>query len=146
MADHPPLALFQRSLQTYGLLSNEDIEALHQLPVRIRALEPSTYLTREGDPPEMCGVLMSGYAFRQKHTGDGLRQIVAIHIPGDAVDLQHLFLEVADHSVQMLTRGEVAFIARKELRDLYRARRNIAHAMMTSILVESSIFREWVLN
>src|SRR4051812_38995244 len=145
-SDHVPLALFQRSLEAYGFLSNEDISALHELPVRVRTLEPSTYLTREGDPPDLCGVLMSGFAFRQKHTGDGLRQIVALHIPGDAVDLQHLFLDVADHSVQMLTRGEVAFIPRKELRELYRTRRNIAHAMVAQILIEASVFREWVLN
>ena len=141
-----PLRLLVRNLELQAELSPEDREAILALPVRLRTLEPSTYLTREGDTPDQCGVLGSGFAYRQKHTGDGQRQILALHIPGDPVDFQHLYLDVADHSVQMLTRGEVAFVARKDLRDLARARPAVGNAIMMAVLVESSIFREWVLN
>jgi CRP-like cAMP-binding protein len=141
-----PLELLVRNLEIHAELSAEDREAILALPYRLRTLEASTYLTREGDVPDQCGVLGSGYAYRQKHTGDGQRQILALHIPGDPVDFQHLYLDIADHSVQMLTRGEVAFVARKDLRDLARARPAVGNAIVLNILVESSIFREWVLN
>jgi CRP-like cAMP-binding protein len=127
-------------------LSADDREAILALPYTLRTLEPSTYTIREADPPEQCAVLVSGFAFRQKLTGEGSRQIVALQIPGDALDLQNLFLDVADHSLQMLTRGEVAFIARGDLQKLARARPAIGAAILTKILVEASIFREWVLN
>jgi CRP-like cAMP-binding protein len=127
-------------------LAEADRQAILALPHRTRLVEASTYLTREGDLPTVCGVLGSGFAYRQKLTGDGVRQIVALHIPGDALDLQHLFLDVADHSVQMLTRGEVAFVARKDLQDIVDRRPAVRHAVMNSVLVEASIFREWVLN
>jgi CRP-like cAMP-binding protein len=109
-------------------------------------LESSAYLTREGDRPELCGILASGYAYRQKETGDGQRQIVSLHIPGEALDLQHLYLSEADHSVQMLTRGEVGFVARSDLHALVSEHPEIARAITVAILVEASIFREWVLN
>jgi CRP-like cAMP-binding protein len=141
-----PLQMLVRRLELIVELPEEDRQAVLALPHRTRTVEASTYLTREGDLPTVCGVLGSGFAYRQKLTGDGVRQIVALHIPGDALDLQHLFLDVADHSVQMLTRGEVAFVPRKELQELVDARPLIRHAVMTSILVEASIFREWVLN
>jgi CRP-like cAMP-binding protein len=124
----------------------EDRRAVLALPHVMRTLEAGSYTVREADPPEQCAVLVTGFAFRQKLTGDGSRQIVALQLPGDALDLQSLFLDVADHSVQMLTRGEVAFVPRSDLQELARVRPAIAHAILVKILVEASIFREWVLN
>jgi CRP-like cAMP-binding protein len=144
-ADHP-LHLLLRRLEQSSVLSEEDRQAVLALPYTLRTLEPSTYLVREGDPPIHCGVLASGFAYRQKLTGDGLRQIIALHIPGDAVDFQNLFLDVADHSVQMLTRGEVASVARRDFQALARSNAGIGHAILVNILIDASVFREWVLN
>jgi CRP-like cAMP-binding protein len=141
-----PLEFMLRNLELRSELSAEDRRAILALPYTLRTLEPSTYLIREADPPTSCGVLVSGFAYRQKLTGEGSRQIVALLIPGDAVDYQNLFLDVADHSVQMLTRGEVAFVNRSDLQDLARSRSSIGHAVFVKTLVEASIFREWVLN
>lgn len=69
-----------------------------------------------------------------------------MHIPGDALDLQNLFLDVSDHSLQTLTRADVAFISMRELQVLARERPAVGHAILVKILVETSIFREWVLN
>ncbi|MEG8024691.1 cyclic nucleotide-binding domain-containing protein [Sphingomonas aurantiaca] len=87
------------------------------LPYTLRVYEPSSYLVREGDAPEQCAVLLSGFAYRQKQTGSGMRQIVSLHIPGEPLDFQHLFLDVADHNVQTLTRAEIATISRVALRE-----------------------------
>lgn len=141
-----PLQLFVQKLRQHAEVSDSDGEAILALPSSIRTLESATYLLREGDLPEHCPILGAGFAYRQKLTGDGLRQIVSLHIPGDALDLQHLFLPVADHSVQMLTRGEAAFVRRRDVEELIRARPGIARAILTSLLVEASISREWVLN
>lgn len=141
-----PLDLMVRKLAQHSLLDEHDREGILSLPHTVRILEPSSYTVREGDPPQGCAVLLSGYAFRQKVTSDGARQIVAIHIPGEALDLQHLFLDVADHSVQTLSRAEVAFIPRAALQELMRVRPAVRHAILVSILVDASIFREWVLN
>jgi CRP-like cAMP-binding protein len=141
-----PLLLLVRKLEQNSRLSDADREAVLGLPYTLKTLESSTYIVREGDPPSYCGVIVTGFAYRQKITGDGLRQIIAIHIPGEAVDFQNLFLDVADHSVQMLTRGEVAMVARRDFQELARARPSIGHAILVNILIDSSIFREWVLN
>jgi CRP-like cAMP-binding protein len=141
-----PLVQFVRSLEHHVALSPEARTAILAMPVRLRMLESSAYLTREGDRPDLCGILASGYAYRQKETGDGQRQIVSLHIPGEALDLQHLYLSEADHSVQMLTRGEVGFVARSDLQVLASQYPEIARAITVAILLEASIFREWVLN
>lgn len=141
-----PLELLARNLEIRSQLSAEARRAVLHLPHVVRTLESGTYTMREAEPPQDCAVLVTGFAYRQKLTGDGARQIVSLHIPGDALDLQHLFLDVTDHSVQMLTRGKVAFISRSHLQDLARSYSEIGHAILVKILVEGSIFREWVLN
>jgi CRP-like cAMP-binding protein len=141
-----PLTLLLRNLELRADLGDADREAILALPFALKTLEAQTYTVREGDPPQQCGVLVSGFAYRQKLTGDGQRQILSVHIPGDALDFQHLFLNVADHSVQMLTRGKVALVARSAFQNLMTERPAIAHAVVVKILAEASIFREWVLN
>jgi CRP-like cAMP-binding protein len=141
-----PLDLLVRNLELRSPLPPEDRAAVLNLPHTVRTLEPATYTIREADAPEHCCILVSGFAYRQKLTGDGSRQIVALHIPGDALDFQNLFLDVSDHSLQMLTRAEVAFVTMRDLQDLARDRPAVGHAILVKILVEASIFREWVLN
>ncbi len=145
-ASRHPLELMVRNLELRSPLSPEDRKAILGMSYTLRTLEPSTYTVREADAPTTCGVLVSGFAYRQKLTGEGARQIIALHIPGDALDFQNLFLDVSDHSVQMLTRAEVAFVDRAEIQKLARSSAGIGHAILVKILVEASIFREWVLN
>jgi len=143
--DHP-LDLLLRKIQQHAELGTEDREAILALPYALRTVDPHTYTIREGDPPNACAVLVSGFAYRQKTTAEGARQILSLHIPGEALDFQHLFLEVADHNVQTLTRAELAFIPRADLQALARSREAVGHAILVTSLVEASIYREWVVN
>ena len=141
-----PLEPLLRALEVHTALAEDDRQAVLNLPLTTRHLESSSYILREGDLPDQCAILVTGFAYRQKLTGDGARQIIALHIPGEPLDFQHLFLDVADHSIQMLTRGQVAFVPRKAIQELVHTRPGIANAVVTNILVDSSISREWVLN
>jgi CRP-like cAMP-binding protein len=116
------------------------------LPIRIRELDAGSYLVREGDVPTHCAVLLNGFAFRQKVTGEGARQIISFHIPTEFVDLRNGLLGVADHNVQSLDGSEAATIPRGALMDLSNERPAIRLAMWTDTLVDASIFREWVVN
>jgi len=141
-----PLALLVRKLATHVELSKDDRAAILALPHTVREFDPSKYMVREGESPGPCAVLISGYAVRHKISAEGDRQIVSIHVPGEPLDFQHLFLDEADHNVQTLTRSEVALVPREAIRKLAEARPAVMHALLVSILVEASIFREWVLN
>lgn len=143
--DHP-LGNLLRQLELYSKLPDADRQLILNLPHRIRRLDAGSYLVREGDKPTQCSVLVNGYAFRQKVTGDGSRQILAVCIPGDAVDLQNMFLDVSDHSVQLLTQTKVADVPRETLQDLVLTRPAIGTAIIQLTLVEASILREWVVN
>lgn len=145
--DHyEPLDRMVQKLNTHSAISVDDSAALLSLPYTHHHYDPGSYLVREGDAPDQCGVLLTGYAYRHKLNHDGARQIVSIHIPGELLDLQHLFLDVADHNVQTLTACTVANVPRSAFRALARERPLIAHAIFINVLVEASAFREWLLN
>lgn len=140
------LSLLARRLAAHGPLSNEDHAAIFALPCDVRTLDAARYIVREGEPPSICAVLISGFAYRQKLTSDGVRQIVSLLIPGEPLDFQSLFLSVADHSIQALTEAEIGFIPRPQMHALLVARPAVARAVLINSLVEASIGREWLLN
>jgi CRP-like cAMP-binding protein len=90
--------------------------------------------------------MLSGFSIRHKIVGGGFRQIVAIHMKGEMVDLQNSLLGHADHSVQMLTDGQVAMIPREEIVQLAYDRPAVGKAMWIDTLVDGSIHREWIAN
>jgi CRP-like cAMP-binding protein len=135
-----------KRLETRGPLSFEDRAALLGLPLQYRTLAPASYLVREGEPPETCAILLTGFAYRHKVTGDGERQIMSVHMPGEFLDLQNSLLEVADHNVQVLTRCEVALVPVTSLRRLALEHPAVGRAMWIETLIDAAIFREWIVN
>jgi CRP-like cAMP-binding protein len=112
----------------------------------VKTLENNHYVVREGDRAEYSCVLLSGFAVRHKVVAGGFRQIVAIHMKGEMVDLQNSLLGTADHSVQMLTAGKVAMIPREHILRIAFERPAIGKAMWIDTLVDASVFREWIAN
>lgn len=127
-------------------LDADDRAALLALPHKLRVLEPHDYIVRQGDRAEFSCVLLSGYCVRQKIVGNGYRQIVAIQMKGEIVDLQNSLLGTADHSVQMLTAGKIATIPREDIVRIAFERPAVGKAMWLDTLVDGSIHREWVAN
>ena len=147
MTIEPILTNMVRKLQMRVELDASDCAAILRLPAYARQYEPPAYILREGERAKrFCSFVLSGLAFRQKLTATGGRQIVSIHMAGDFLDLQHLFLDRTDHSVQALNRLTVAEIDRDALQDLTLSHPNVGRAMWIAALVDASIFREWIVN
>jgi len=147
MAPDQPMMLLVRKLQTRVPLDRSDVQAVLELPFTIHSYEAPAYLVREGTTAlQQCSFIRTGFAIRQKLTVDGNRQIVGLCLPGDFVDLQHLFLNRADHNVQALTRLDAIDVDRAALQQLAQSRSNVGKALWIDSLIEASVHREWVLN
>src|SRR5215216_5648055 len=107
-----------RKLQLWMNLTAQDQEAVLSLPHVVRKLAAQQYIVRDGEKPRHSCLLLGGFAFRHKITGEGGRQIMSIHMKGDVVDLQNSLLRRSDHNVQALTNIEVALIPIEAIRDL----------------------------
>jgi len=135
-----------RKLAYRARLSAEDRAAIMALPFSAKMMERGQFIVRERELATHSCLMLSGYSIRSKVLASGNRQIDSIHMKGEMVDLQNSRLEVADHSVQMLTAGKVAMIPRGEIIRLTLERPTVTQAMWIDTLVDASIFREWVAN
>lgn len=143
---HSPLLPLRDRLCSFGRLPSDKAAVVLMLPVRIKPVSAGSYLIREGDVPLECCLLIDGYAMRSKMAANGNRQIVSFHLPGDLLDIQHLFLERADHDVQASTDATVGWLQMSDLRELIASDPEISSALWRTALIEASIYREWLLN
>jgi CRP-like cAMP-binding protein len=141
-----PTEMMIRRLRVNSVVSDEDAAALRQLPSIIKEVAEETSLVREGDHPTKCIVVMSGFAFRSKLADSGKRQILSFHPAGDMPDLQGLLLDRMDHDLTTLSQAKVAFIDHRHINRLIEERPNLARALWRETLVDSAIFREWIVN
>lgn len=140
-------ALLIRKLNLRCELGSAACAAIEATPFVLAENEAGDYVVRDGHAPtSYCSLLIEGLAIRHKITGGGNRQILAIETPGDFLDLQHLFLDTADHSVEALTPLRVAQVDRAALRSLALDHRSIGEALWTEALIEASVTREWLAN
>lgn len=135
-----------RKLASRSPLSVAEQGVLLGLPHHAMQLQRGRYLAREGERSETCAVLLSGFAFRNKTTSDGARQILSVLLRGDLLDLQNCLLSVADHSVQALTSIHVAYVPHQALLTAASSYPAIGRALWQDSLIDASILREWTLN
>ncbi|MDB5663008.1 MAG: Crp/Fnr family transcriptional regulator [Sphingomonas bacterium] len=133
-------------LQRLANLSASDVEAILALPHRVRTVRNGEHLVRQGDRADRCSLLLSGWASRQRMTRHGSRQILAIHVTGDFVDLQNALLGTAHDDVQALSEAEVAMVPREAIVDLAFAHPAVGKLLWTDTLIDASIAREWTVN
>ena len=148
MSTHPSpvLQAMLEKLATRAPLDESDRQALLSMPFKTRTVNPHQYIVREGDRPNSAVLVLSGLFYRQKVTVEGARQILSVHIPGDFVDMENCLLTVADHSVQALTSCEIASFERQHVIELIDNHARIARALWIDTLIDSAIFREWIVN
>lgn len=141
-----PLQLLVLKLNSRMQLAYSDQAALLDLNYRLRSFHADEYILREDERPGPCLLLIDGLAMRTKISSDGSRQITSIHLPGDMLDLQHLYLDYADHSIQALSSCRVAEVERAAVQHLMETLPSLMQALTIEIASEASIQREWTLN
>lgn len=140
------LAPLVRKLQNWSHLDDAEQRAVLDLPHKQSSVERGSYLLREGDQPRTSCVILSGFSYRQKCVPDGGMQILSVHMKGDLIDLETCLLGTADHSVQALTQMTVAQISSEAMMRLIADYPKVGMALWLDTLVDSSIFREWIVN
>jgi CRP-like cAMP-binding protein len=137
---------FVRRLRASADLSAEDEHAIRRLPITLRRPRSGEQFISTGDRPSACCLIVDGFVIRSKVVGDGNRQVLSFHQPGDIPDLQSLFLHVLDHDLSTIGETVLGFIPHSPLRKLIKDRPSIAEILWRDTLIEAAIFREWICN
>jgi CRP-like cAMP-binding protein len=142
----PILAPMADTLGRWLPLDGDPHAAILALPHVVRTLRAGEFMVREDDRPRHSCLLLSGFAIRHKVAGNGARQIIALHMAGDLIDLYQSMPPRADHNVQALGAVKMALIPIDALRTLAARTPAIDQAMRLECLLEAAILREWMLN
>jgi hypothetical protein len=84
----PTLEPLVRKLACWATFDAADEQALLSLPHRTKTVQKLGYIAREREKTTQSCLMISGFAIRHKIVAGGARQIVAVHMRGDMVDLQ----------------------------------------------------------
>lgn len=103
-------------------------------------------IVREGDVTERCCLIETGFASRYKTLPNGGRQINSFHFPGDLIDLQSALLTVADHGIRTHAPTTIVTFDCQDILKLAQEHAEWGRAFWFDTMIDSSIFREWMLN
>jgi CRP-like cAMP-binding protein len=140
----PYVAALIAKLERRDSLSDEERAALEAAATSARRIAAGQDLVREGDRPKASTLMLSGYSARYNVLPDGQRQITALHIKGDFVDLHSFLLHQMDHGVIALTDCTVTLIAHEVLKEITERFPHLTRMLWLSTLVDSAIHRRWL--
>ena len=123
-----------------------EIAALEASAARTGSFAARQIMVREQVPLTQCTLLLEGFVERYRDTPEGRRQILAIHIPGDFVDLHSYPLKRLEHSVAALTDVKVAFFPHPAIRELTEQSATLTELLWRSTLIDAAINREWIVS
>ncbi len=130
------------NLESRAELSASERGALNEMIRTTRLFPAKTDIVSEGDTPKFSCLMLSGLSARYNMVGDGKRQISAVHIPGDFVDLHSLLINQMDHSVGALIDCEVALVPHEVLRESTVTHPRLMRLLWLLTIVDGAIFRQ----
>jgi CRP-like cAMP-binding protein len=131
-------------LERRDRLSEEERQALRDACTPPRRLTAGQDLIREGARTKESTLVLEGYCVRYNDLRDGARQITAIHIAGDFVDLHSFLLHKMDHGVAALTDCLITTIPHDSLRQITERYPHLTRLLWLSTLIDAAIHRRWL--
>jgi CRP-like cAMP-binding protein len=135
-----------RHLECFGTLPAEDRAAVVALDGETRSVGRMRDVYRIGDHPEHVVLVLKGFLFRYSLGADGGQQVHSFYLPGEAPDLETLYLDYMDNGLAAAADSEVAMIPHAAV---YRVIDDFPEArklLWRQTLVQAAVFREWLVR
>lgn len=125
-------------------LEPEERSALERAIVQVKSVPPRTTLVRTGDRLSQSTLLLDGLLCRSKDDRNGVRQMVALHVPGEFVDLHGYPLKVLEHDVASLTAVTVAIVPHAALDRIVEEMPTLTRKLWYATLLDAAMHRAWL--
>lgn len=142
----PGLEPLFRRLGLRDQVSDEERAALVSIIEEVKSYPAQTDLVREGDRPTRSTLILSGMCCRYSIIDGGKRQITALHVPGDFIDLPSFLLKDMDHSVGTLSPCVVAYAPHAALEQVTRTFPHLTRLLWLLTLIDGAIYRQWLVT
>jgi CRP-like cAMP-binding protein len=138
----PAIKLLYRFLSQRDVISDGEQEILFSLPQRTVQFPKGSEIIAEDSRPTSSCLIESGWTARAVHRPSGARQLTALHIPGDFVDLHGLLLKRMDHSVVALSECTAVFVPHENLRAISEKAPHLTRMLWMSTTIDAAIQRK----
>ena len=133
-------------LRARDSLSPVEETALREGIAEVRDYPADKTFVREGELLNFSTLLIEGLVCRYKDLSGGERQIAAIHVPGDFVDLHSFSLKRLDHSIMTLSPCKVGIVPHDRLTRITETLPHLTRLLWFSTNVDAALHREWELS
>lgn len=145
MTSHP-LQPFVDRLLLRTPLSVEEQDAVLSLPTHPVRIKGHYDLVALGEQTDSSYFIVSGVVGRFSQLENGVRQIVALHIPGDMADLCSVALPKTSWAFHALVGTRVLRIPHVDLINIADRYQNIAIAFWRDCVVDMAVMSEWIVS
>lgn len=144
--DPNPLQPFVDKLISRSSLGRAEQLAILALPGSPAQVETNRDFVRLGERVNHSSFVVAGLVGRFGQSRNGSRQITAVHIPSDMIDLHSVVAPDACSALQALSVSTILRVPHSALRDIARRFPAIAEAFWRECVVDASVLAEWVVN
>jgi CRP-like cAMP-binding protein len=127
-------------------LPDDEIAALRDALDSPETVAPKMTVVRRGQPLKRSILLLDGLMCRYKDLRNGRRQITALHVPGDFLDLHGFTLKQLDHDVMSLTTSNLCFAPHEKLTRITETFPHLTRMLWFSTNLDAAMHREWELS
>jgi CRP-like cAMP-binding protein len=127
-----------------GALSGEEKQAIEDTMSEVRSYPARQDVVCRNEQVDFSTYLIEGYMCRYMDDRRGYRQLVAVHVPGDFVDLHAFPMKRLDHDVATLGPVKIAIFPHEALATLCERLPRVARMLWFSTLLDAAMHREWI--
>ncbi|WP_232493364.1 Crp/Fnr family transcriptional regulator [Novosphingobium kaempferiae] len=110
----------------------------------VRTVDARRIVIRSRTRLQESTLLVEGFMSRYIDDRNGMRQLVAIHVPGDFVDLHAYPLQTLDHDVATMTSATIAIVRHEALDAIIHEQPQMSRKFWFSTLIDAAIHRAWL--
>ncbi len=133
-------------LRRRDTISAEEEAALRGVIDDVENVPARKTVIKRGERLDRSILLLQGLMCRYKDLRNGRRQITALHVPGDFLDLHGFTLKHLDHDVMSLSPSRMAFAGHAKLTRITESFPHLTRLLWFSTNLDAAIHREWELS
>ena len=101
-------------------------------------------LVRRKEVVHNSTLLLDGFIVRYMDDREGYRQLVAVHVPGDFVDLHGFPMKRLDHDIATIGPVRIAEYPHEVIEHIVEQRPRLTRLLWFSTLLDAAMHREWI--
>lgn len=133
-------------LRVRDSVSPEEEKVLRRSVSEVRSCPGDQVIVKAGDDLKVCTLLLDGLICRYKDLRDGQRQITALHVPGDFLDLHSFTLKRLDQDVMTLIPSRIALVPHEAITAITEQHPHLTRLFWFMTNLDAAIHREWELS